>query len=364
MKYFPVKTVLLCLLLPSILYTCTLTLLEKNLCPVYQQKIENRITGGSESLLDGSVRVQDAVGNNIHIFLKKDFLVNTFNLELDILVTDSSGKIMYPFFEKINSSLPGIAETWDSVEIARHNYEILNQGLIVKVVVPLRHGTFAANSILILYMGLGLLIFFIYYRRWSVSAAEDDNNQDKIIAGLVKDKRNFSIILDALKKERSHLFEQVTDLQKKHQEDKESKKKAFITEDEMFEEIVSLEKKLNANIESQQDKEEEIHFLKEELKKHERRKGCGSKRRAFDLAVKRFATLYKNIDMNRKALSSFFDLKDAQQIKAEELIHQLNENSDSVKVKRKVFIGKKNKSASFEILFAYNGRLYFRKIDG
>ncbi len=63
-------------------------------------------------------------------------------------------------------------------------------------------------------------------------------------------------------------------------------------------------------------------------------------------------------------MTGLFDLNDDMQIKAEEVIHQLNEDSSAVTVKRKVFAGKKNKTASFEVLFAYNGRLYFRNIEG
>ena len=48
---------------------------------------------------------------------------------------------------------------------------------------------------------------------------------------------------------------------------------------------------------------------------------------------------------------------------AEEIIHQLNSDPDLVPVKRKVF-SKKGKTTSFEVVFAYNGRLYFRKPGG
>ena len=47
-------------------------------------------------------------------------------------------------------------------------------------------------------------------------------------------------------------------------------------------------------------------------------------------------------------------------LKAEELIHQLNADAALVPVKRKVFT-KKGNTTAFEVTFAYNGRLYFRK---
>ena len=44
----------------------------------------------------------------------------------------------------------------------------------------------------------------------------------------------------------------------------------------------------------------------------------------------------------------------------EEIIHQLNEDSNQVIIKRKVF-NKKSREVSFEVRFAYKGRLYFCK---
>ena len=48
------------------------------------------------------------------------------------------------------------------------------------------------------------------------------------------------------------------------------------------------------------------------------------------------------------------------QIKAEEVIHQLDAQADDVPVKRKLFRGK-GKETVFEIVFAHKGRLYFRR---
>ena len=46
-----------------------------------------------------------------------------------------------------------------------------------------------------------------------------------------------------------------------------------------------------------------------------------SGRGEFDFISKRFKTLYKNVEMSRKALNGFINLTEDQQIKAEETIH-------------------------------------------
>ncbi len=357
MKYFPLKTALFCILFTPLLYTAILGGLESFLGPVYQQKAENRLIGDSSVLLDGTIRVQDAVGQNIHTLLDTDFLINFFELEVDILVTGKGGVVLFPLFEP-----PEIGDnvgryTWDAAVIAGQNYELLDKGLNVKVIVRLDHGTVGANLILGILIVISLVIFYLFYKRGTARALSDDRKKGLEIASLKADEKAFKQTLKELETQRRELFESLKFLTASHQEDQ---KKASITEDDMFEEIVSLEKKLQENIKLQREKELEIAALREKVENQERRKGTASKRHSFELSNKRFAVLYKNLDLNRRALNGILGLSDDMQLKAEEIIHQLNEDTTKVIVKRKVFAGKKNKTPSFEVLFGYNGRLYFR----
>jgi hypothetical protein len=162
---------------------------------------------------------------------------------------------------------------------------------------------------------------------------------------------------EELKRERVELFKNIKQLDKKYQSEQ---KKAKINEDEMFNEIIGLEDQLNTYIKLKERRDVEINELKSNLEKYERRKSPGkSKRVEYNFTSKRFKALYKNVEMSRKALNGFLNLNEEQQIKAEETIHLLDRDPGSVIVKRKVFSGKKHKATSFEVLFAYNGRLYF-----
>ena len=87
------------------------------------------------------------------------------------------------------------------------------------------------------------------------------------------------------------------------------------------------------------------------------------KEKSIEKLGKRFKALYKNIELTQRALNALTDMTDDMSLKAEEIIHQLNSDPDLVSVKRKVF-SKKGKTASFEVVFAYNGRLYFRRTNG
>lgn len=361
-KYFSVKTVVLCILLTPLLYTGILPLVEEYLNPRYQMKLENRILGNADDLFSGASDIQTAIGVNISQFLRNDFLVSRLGVELDIMVTARGGLILYPVFEPAEeaSGSGSRNSSWNPIGTARENYRLLTDGLRVRVLARLRHGTLGANMILGFFCSISVLIFYISYVKGSRQAEKDHIEQVQRIEALVAEEGRFRNILDALEHERSDLQATLTSMK---QAAESELRKASVTEEEMFDEIVALEKKLNDNIALQKQKEKEIQELKDRLDSGEGRKEGKQRGRDVDLLGKRFAALYKNLDINRRAVNGFLSLSNEQQIKAEELIHQLDSDDTQVTVKRKVFVGKRNRAISFESLFAYNGRLYFRKTE-
>ncbi len=358
MKFFPIRVAVICLLMTPLLYIVTLMSCETYLTRTYSSRIQNILIGDSTPLLEGSVRLEEQVAKHIKTFLKNDWKIHYLHLDLNILVTTSEGRVIYPVFTNFDSMEKNLRDGYNAQEIANNNFDSLNQGLVVKVTVNLTHGSVIANIILILYSGISLGIFFIFYKIGSSRAAADQQQKNSLISDLKKEEKLHNQILNDLKKDRQALFENIKSLNAKYQEDR---KKAKINEEEMFEEIISLEEKINSFIELKNRKEEEIAELKSRIQKYERRKSSKTKRNEFDFIAKRFAALYKNIKMNRKALSGFLNLTEDQQIKAEEIIQLMDHEPDKIIIKRKVFSGKKHKKACFEVLFAYNGRLYFTK---
>ena len=143
------------------------------------------------------------------------------------------------------------------------------------------------------------------------------------------------------------------------------RQKASATEDEMIDELVVLEGKISQNIALQDHQLQEINALREKIKQFEKESDAKNRQqlKGADAVRKRFSALYKNITINEKAIEGFMDLTEEMKIKAEEVVHQLNGDPNRVQIKRKVF-GKKNRETVFEVIFAYKGRLYFRKISG
>lgn len=358
MKYFPLKTAILCLFLIPLLYIATLHFSQKRLNDFYFQSIENIFIGDTEKLLSGNVLIENHIAGNIRKFLNKDFMVRHFGLEIKILITTNKGRIIYPGHFSPDLSVSDFKTGSSPEEAANHNYEMLNQGISVSSVeVQLDHGTFTANMIFVLYFSVAILIFTGMYKAGSMKAQKESDQKKALIDDLKKDEKITWQILKEMEKERQDLFENIKALNKKYEKDK---KKSKINEEELFDEIVSLEGQINSFIELKKEKDNEINELKDKIQKYERRKTSKNKRNEFDFIIKRFSSLYQNIEMNKKAVLGLLDLNEDQQIKAEEIILLLDQKPEKVTIKRKVFAGKKHKTASFEVLFSYNGRLYFR----
>ncbi|SDT98483.1 hypothetical protein SAMN04487931_103349 [Desulfobacula phenolica] len=358
MKFFPIKIAIICLLITPVFYIVTLELCEKYLNKNYSCQIENILIGDSIHLLDGSVRLEEQIANNIHDFCKADWLIQKAKLDINILVTTIHKKIIYPIFLDVDSLAKDINSEFDSENIAKNNFEILNGGLVVKIETNLSHGSRIGNIVLVLYFGVSFFIFFVFYKIASAKSIVEGETKAQLINDLKREEQIHKQMLKNFQKERHELFENIKVLNKKYQKDKT---KAKINEEEMFEEIISLEEKLNSFIELKQKKEMEISELKSKIQKHGKKKNFKLRHNELEFIEKRFSALYKNIKMNKKALSGFLNLSDELQIKAEEIIHLLDRNPDKIIIKRKVFSGKKHRTACFEVLFSYNGRLYFKK---
>lgn len=324
----------------------------------YAGQIRNIMIGDSKPLLEGSISIEDQITNNIRSFLKEDKLITYFGVRPNIRVVTSQGRILYPVYSDIDVPYKAIDDSNDAQEVTKSNFEILSGDLEVQAEIKLSHGSFIGNIIFFVYFGISFGVFFVFYSIGTAKALADQKKTKEIISALQKEEDRYKHVADELKKERQDLFENIKALNARYEEEK---RKASINEEEMFQEIISMEEKFNAFIEFKQSKEKEIDELKSKIQTYERRKTPKVRRNEFDFISKRFCALYKTVEMNRKALTGFLGLDEEHQIKVEEIIRMMDQNPEKVVIKRKVFIGKKNKTTCFEVLFSYSGRLYFKR---
>ncbi len=375
MRYFPLKTAIFLIFVMPILFALTLIGIEHHLNRVYQHNIESYIVTEYKTFInrDGSISdspqdfIAKSAERSISKFEIKNGILKRFNPNIVVNVSDDKAKEIYWYYNingidksSVNTgSVDMVKQLLPQHSNTSENRDIADIEIDVNTSVMIRDNIWIFGVILSMYMVFSFAIFFFFYRRALLKITKDHYKRKQEIESLINDEQEYISKLESLKKERELLIEKLKQVKSDYQEES---RRASITEEELFGEIAQLESKLEENIALQNQKEEEIANLKSQLEKIERRKGGNKKRKSADLFQKRFANLYKNIEMNDRAIEGLLTLDDDDmQLKAEEVIHQLNDDPSAVTVKRKVFTGKKNRTASFEVLFAYNGRLYFSR---
>jgi hypothetical protein len=355
LKYLSFKIFILCILLPPILYIFSIQSMESHLKRRYAKKIEDLYTGDTRPLFDGSMRLKDAINNNINRYLQRKAILS-LGVKAKVSVTTKKNTILYPaVFNDEEGDIPASTP----IQIAADNYNLMNEGLVLNVEVILEHNTLLSNTILAFYICVSILILYFYYRAGVKKTREEDTEKETKIARLLESEKNRTSKLKNLIKVKQKLISEIIKIKRKLVNERI---RASKNEDDLIKEIVALEENIDENIALQKEKQEEINVLKEKIKlfERERRKESKQKTNSYNTVLKRLKTLYKNISVNKRAINGFLDLTDDMKIKGEEIIHKLNEDQGLVLVKRKVF-GKKGRATVHEVIFAYKGRLYFRK---
>ncbi|BBO86889.1 hypothetical protein [Desulfosarcina ovata] len=357
MRYFPFKTLILCVLLPPLVYVFSLQFIENTLQARYDRKLSATYTGDTRDLFDGSIRLQDAIRKNIDAFISNRKLVD-WGVHVAITVKTNDGVYLYPDAYNDQRSEIGVG---DSVAIARENFKILSEGLIKTIDVKIDHNTPIANAILLFCVLVALLVLFIFYQHGLKLATAEEQARKAALDDLEKDRQNGLDRLKQLETQRYRLSEKIETMRKTLDDER---RKASATEDEMMDELLGLEEKIAEHQALKNEQLGEIEHLKVKLEQFEKEKDAQNRQSLKGIAAvkKRFGALYKNIDVHDRAVAGFMDLTEEMKIKVEEVVYQLNDDPKQVTIKRKVF-GKKNRETVFEVIFAYKGRLYFRNIS-
>ena len=356
MKHLPLRIIILCIIFPPVFHLGAIQSLEKYLTNTYKTEIENVYTGDTRMLFDGNIRLKDAVNNNIDNYLQNRALV-PWGVKPNVMVTTKKGVIIYPSFEEEDSLLPPTRK-----QIANENYKLMSKGMKVQVDVSLERSSFLVISIFSFFLLISVLILTYYYRIGAMKAKMEYFHKEEEINRLLeleKKNRERMAELDSDKAFLSTEFKRIKTLLE------DSRITSRRTEDDMIDEIVALEKKIDrihSLYDGQQDEKSELKEIISKYEKGELKTGKQREKASKHLS-KRFGTVYKGILFHQKAIYGFTDLTDEMKIKAEEIIRQMDENPALIKIKRKVMT-KKNTEAVFEVTFSHSGRIYFNKEQG
>lgn len=351
----------LAVLLPPLLYILSVEIIQKVYIDRWledrcRNTVESIAVGNSQSLFSGDVRLKDRIRENISIYLKETVLTK-MGIKIRIAVLTKKGTVLYPpFFETDEDFLA--QHHMDPMRVAAENLKLMEEGLLYKTDLVLEYTSLLSILVLIFYISLASCFLSYFYKKESRKAREEAVEKNREIGRLAHLEKQHSEKLRALEKEREVLTAEFARLRKTLEEEKA---RASRNEDEMVKEIIALEEKIQNNLALRDEQQSEIRDLQEKLSFLEKdREKEEPARKDLNIVQKRFKTLYKNISFEKKAVNGFAALEEDLKIKCEELIHLLNDTPELVGIKRKVF-GKKGRQTVLEVVFAYKGRLYFRK---
>ncbi|WP_054031598.1 hypothetical protein [Desulfatitalea tepidiphila] len=355
MKHLSFKLLALCILLPPFLYAFSLSGLENLLQKRYLAQIQSVYTAGTSPSLMARRPLEEIIAANIDAYLEKVWL-RRVGVVVQVTVRTGQGNPVYP------AAYADHSQEWrmpDPLALASTNYQLLSQGLQLDLSVIIPHNTLFANAILLLLTMAALLALWHFYRASAKTAQAEADRSNTEIQRLHGIKSEFERHLESLQQQRTELEGQLKQIRDELQAEKS---KADATENEMLEALTALEIQLLRKVDRQQELENEIDQLKGRLETldNEEISNNRSKSKPAESAARRFGTLYKQLTLNERAVKGFLELPEDMKIKAEEMLQQLNYEPDKVLVKRKVF-GKKNSATVLESLFAYKGRIYYRK---
>ena len=356
MKHFSFKILLVCLLLPPLLYLATFRFAENYFHTRYIHELENIYLGDTRRLLDGNVRLKDAIGDNVRRYLNSKRLTR-YGFRAKVTVTTRNGTLLYPaVFEQAGENQ--IAP--DPTAVATENYRLLQEEPVLDLDTNFEHLKPLPNLVLGFYVLLAALALYGHYRFAVRKYQQEDAQKETEIRRLIEKENAASKRLGKIDGEKARLF---SELQRLRNTLSDQQRRASRSENELFEEIETLEADLKRTLDQQAQQHHEIAALKDRIVLYERKTSKSAKKppKAVPVLGKRFKTLYKKIVISEHALAGYAELDEKIKIKAEEVIHQLNENPDQVAIKRKVFIGKRDQKSIQEVIFGYKGRLYFRK---
>lgn len=358
MRQVSFKLIAFFIVLPAVLYIAFMEFVVKDLyldgylVKKYENEIEKVFLGDTKQLTGGKMALSEAIGRNIENYFSGSPHAK-IGVTPDITVITKAGRLVYPDpakdFAISRVGTPG-------VEI--ENIRLINDGFLVKTGFGLKRPfTPLAGTVLTVILLISFFCAHLFYRSGLRKMKSDALEKDRALEEFKELLKIGEEELESLKTENERLGQSYSVASK---ELEKVKRRSSKNEDQMFDEMVALEEKLEKEKALRDEQEQELEDYRDKVRHMEKLKRKEGK--SSDMIQKRFRALYKNISVHDKAVGGYGDLTEELKIKAEEVIHQLNDDPKMVTIKRKVF-GKKNRETVLEVLFAYKGRLYFRTLN-
>jgi len=312
------------------------------------------------------------VANEIRLRLREEVTKSTWirvgRVRVLVFVYGADGVLIYPAPAILPDELDPEAALGEAARILPASY---------KVSVSVPHNSLLAVTILLGYAATLLWALFLYTRALGrhedalLRAAETARSQAAARAQAIEQEletaRRRAGEMDPaetphaeeirrLRAERRSLQDKLAGLARREEELSAEAARSL----ELDEELHTLEELLDESLRDLEEKSAEIATLHSRVQKAEKHApSAGRAGREVDQLERRLRTLYKNLEMDDRALSDLVALRDqTMQLKAEEALKRLSDEADNAAVRRKVG-GLPPGLPVFEMGFAGKGRIYY-----
>jgi hypothetical protein len=308
-----------------------------------------------QALYEGRYTVKEEVNRNLGEYLLTNRFKYKIGISTEILIKTKDDRILYPANVKkdiYDTSGDASIDSMNYMDVAAENYKILNNLTPPSVNINIKYNSWLSYSILLFYILLSLAVIRFFIRKNVKETERIEKERRDYIEELTGKLRDSETGLSEIKLKEDESLKKIDELKKERE--------SLSTDiDSLLEEMEGLETGLTTQRSLREKREEEVTNLQNEINQlKERIQNPKKKNKLTDSMRRRFRVLYKNLDFSDKAIEGFLELSDEFQLKAEEIIHRLNEDRTTVSVKRKVF-GKGGKMNVLEADFAYSGRIYY-----
>jgi hypothetical protein len=358
MKILSFRILFLSILLPPTLYVLTIQGIESFFQSRGYAELNRILIQDDAAILEGRRTVKEEVARNVAEYLRHDFKFK-LGVRTSVLVRTKGGQTLYPAEASTQLGDLGIATEANRgplhyVDIAAENYRTLDEGLLLTMDIKVKYNSWLSNSILLLYVFISaVLLHRVTVKRLREKEIEHTEQKNRI-SELSHRLSELQPVLEDIETRKSEHLTRIDLLQ----EEKELLSKDVET---LFEDISRLEFDLGSQTALKDELEREVDHLRAELVELKgRAEEPRKKLKKADAAAKRFRVLYRNLVFSDRAINGFLSLTDEFQLKAEEMIHRLNQGDSQIPIRRKVFT-KGGKSNILETDFAYSGRIYLQK---
>ncbi|MGH0037824.1 MAG: hypothetical protein ACQGVK_22570 [Myxococcota bacterium] len=363
------RTVYLAVVLFVLLYVFTIGALETWLASHYRNAAEAAVL-----VTDLDRPIADQIQSRLDEAIARSRWVRIGGARVTLHVIGRDGRLI---FLNGRATLP-VGGPQDPAAVLRDAERMLPATAIVdRVSIPI--DSVLSSGLLILYGALLLQGLFIYNRTLArrqgavleTTQAERDRAaertrsiegelervRERLLAVEPTEKEQASEI-QSLQQERESLQSKLADLAAREEELRGRAARAV----ELDQERQALEDLLDEAMADLDQKNDEIGSLEQSLKKASRKKGAaGGRAREADHLTRRLRTLYKNLEIDDRAVDDLLALRDeTMKLKAEEAIKRLGDEADNVAVRRKVG-GLPPHLSIFELGFAGKGRVYYTR---